>query len=294
MKISVLIISYRSINKLKKCIESIGTKKEILVIENSNLQKIKNIIEDEYSNCKVIINNSNLGYASAANIGFNYLRNKYVLLLNTDVIINEDQINLMEKEITDSKLDFTLASPLSDDLIDFNKNNNLDKSLNNYLDDFDKEKKITNVDLVKGCSLLVNLNKFINKNIFDNNYFFFFEELDLCKEIKKIKGKIIVFNQIKISHLSAQSVDDEIKIPYQNFRHWNYFWGRYHYFKKHYGFFYSFLIHFTKLIRFGFNSLRYFLVSKEKYLKNKYRFLGLLSSILGVKSKSSKKILETN
>ena len=71
MKISILIISYRSIQKLvKKCIESIGRNKEILIIENSNLHEIKTTIENEYSNCKVIINKTNVGYAKAANIWF--------------------------------------------------------------------------------------------------------------------------------------------------------------------------------------------------------------------------------
>ena len=291
MKISVLIISYRSIQKLKKCIDSIGRNKEILIIENSNLREIKTCIENEYSNCKVIINETNLGYAKAANIGFNHINRKFVLLLNTDVTINEEQINLLEKEILNSG-EFTLASPLSEDLIDFNKNIKLDRNLKNYSGNFDNNETKTKVDLVKGCSLLVNLRKFDNKNIFDDNYFFFFEELDLCKEIKDKKENIIIFNKIKIEHSSARSVDNNLQETYQNFRHWNYFWGRYYYFKKHYGFIYSFSIHFSKLIRFGYNCLRYFFFSKKEYTKNKYRFLGLLSSILGIKSEKSKKILE--
>ena len=291
MKISILIISYRSIQKLKKCIESIGRNKEILIIENSNLHEIKTNIENEYSNCKVIINKTNVGYAKAANIGFNLMSEKFVLLLNTDIKITEEQINLLEKEILNED-EFTLASPLSDDLIDFNKNNKLDKNLKNNLGNFDNNETKTKVDLVKGCSLLVNLRKFDNKNIFDDNYFFFFEELDLCKEIKDKKENIIIFNKIKIEHSSARSVDNNLQETYQNFRHWNYFWGRYYYFKKHYGFIYSFSIHLSKLIRFGCNCLRYIFFSKKEYMKNKYRFLGLLSSILGIKSEKSKKILE--
>ena len=291
MKISILIISYRSVHKLRKCIETIGKNKKIVVIENSDLYEIKNSIESEYSNCKVIINKRNVGYAKAANIGFNHFNEKYVLLLNTDITINEEQINLLEKEIASSE-EFALASPLSDDLIDFNKSNKLDKNLENYLENFHENTPTTKVDLVKGCSLLVNLEKFNNKNIFDDNFFFFFEELDLCKKIKDKKENILIFNKVKIKHSNAQSVDNNMQEAYQNFRHWNYFWGRFYYFKKHYGFFYSFTLHFSKLIRFGFNCLRYFFLSKKMYMKNKYRFLGLLSSIIGIDSKNSLKILE--
>ena len=43
MKLSILIISYQSLEKLKNCLNSIGNHKEILIIENSNIQKKKMI-----------------------------------------------------------------------------------------------------------------------------------------------------------------------------------------------------------------------------------------------------------
>ena len=43
-----------------------------------------------------------------------------------------------------------------------------------------EQKSLIKVDWVTGCSMLINLKKFNNKNIFDKNYFLYFEELDLC------------------------------------------------------------------------------------------------------------------
>ena len=291
-KITVLIISYKSLEKLKNCIKTIGSNKKIIVIENSDDERIKKSIENEYQNCKVVLNNANLGYAKASNIGFKLIKTEYALLLNTDIIIYENQIEEMEKETANFKGNFTLASPLSDDLIDFNKNNKLDKFFDNTVPNFDIEKKVTKVDLIKGCSLLVNLKRFNNEDIFDNNFFFFFEEIDLCRKIKEKNENIYVFNQIKIQHKSAQSLDEKLNISYHDFRHWNFFWGRYYYFKKHYGFFYSLSKHMGKLIRFGYNILRFYFISKPQYHKNKYRFLGLLNSILGKSSLLGLKILE--
>ncbi len=199
MKLSVLIISYRSLEKLKNCINSIGNSKEILVIENSNNQKIKEEIERDFKNCEVLLNNSNLGYAKASNIGFKLIKTQYALLLNTDIIITENQINEIEKEIDELKDNFTLASPLSDDLIDFNRNNRFDKFFDKKFDNFNDEKKITQIDLVKGCSLIVNLKKFDNGQVFDDNYFFFFEEMDLCREIKKRVKTFIYLIVLKLS-----------------------------------------------------------------------------------------------
>ena len=291
-KITILIISYRSLEKLKNCIKTIGSNKEIIVIENSDNQQLKKSIESEHQNCKVVLNNSNLGYAKASNIGFKLIKTEYALLLNTDIVIYENQIEEMEKEVDNLKGNFSLASPLSNDLIDFNKNNKLDNFFDKKIPNFNIENTVTKVDLIKGCSLLVNLKKFKNENIFDDNFFFFFEEIDLCRKIKEKNESIYVFNQIKIQHKSAQGIDEKFNTSYHNFRHWNFFWGRYYYFKKHYGFFYSLSKHMGKLIRFGYNILRFYFISKPQYHKNKYRFLGLLNSMLGRSSLLSLKILE--
>lgn len=290
--LTILIISYKSLEKLNECIQTIGKNKKILVVENSNNIQIKNELEKKYPNCEVYLNNSNLGYSKASNIGFSKIKTDYALLLNTDIKISEEQINEIEKEVKNIGTSFILGSPLSDDLVDFNKNNKLDKYFNEESLDLNSTNSSTKVDLIKGCSLVVNLKKFENSKVFDENFFFFFEEMDLCRNIKKRKEEIYVFNQIKIEHKSAQSLDESYNENYQNFRNWNYFWGRFYYFKKHYGYIYSLSKHTSKLIRFFFNMVRYFLFSKTLYNKNKYRFLGLTNSIIGKKSSISSKILE--
>ena len=291
MELSILIISYKSLLKLKKCISHIGPKREIIIVENSNKAKIKEEIEKKYKNCKVIINGSNFGYGRACNIGLKQVSNQYVLILNTDVIINYAKIKTIEREIIKLKNHFAAASPVSDDLINF-----LGNKFDSYLEikkiNINKKKNFSKVDIVKGHSLIINLKKFKNKNIFDENFFFFFEEIDLCRKIKEKGENIYLLNKIKIDHKNAQSVDENLLSNYDNFRNWNYFWGKFYYFKKHYGYFYALTKHFGKLIRFAFNALRFYFISKNQYLKNKYRFLGLFCSIIGKSSKISVNILE--
>ena len=292
MDLTILIISYRSLKKLNKCLSTIGKKRSVLIVENSNDTILKDNIEKEYKNSKVILNNSNLGYAKAANIGFKNIHTKYALLLNTDIIIHDSQIKTLEIEIEKLGNNFTLASPMSNDLVDFIKNNRFDNYFSDQIPLIDPKKNTTQVELIKGCSLVVNLNKFNNEDIFDNNYFFFFEEIDLCRRMKKNAENIYVFNQIVIEHKSAQGLDEKLYYRYNNFRNWNFFWGKFYYFKKHNGFIFSLLKHSSKIIRFGFNTLRFYFLSDIEYQKNKYRFLGLLNSIFNRRSSLSSKILE--
>ena len=48
--------------------------------------------------------------------------------------------------------------------------------------------------------------KFVNKNFFDENYFLYFEDIDLCRKVKNENGKIFQDFNIKITHFGAESV----------------------------------------------------------------------------------------
>ena len=155
----------------------------------------------------------------------------------------------------------------------------------------DSEAKTSKVDLVKGSALIINLDKFENRKIYDENLFFFFEEVDLCKRVKKMNGDIYIFNKIKIIHGGGGSVDDPMTGNYGDFRNWNYYWSRFYYNKKHYGYFTSLIVHFSKLLRFFLLTIIFLFISKNKFKMNKSRLSGLFASMVGVKSYASKKIL---
>ena len=292
MKLPIVIISYKSITVLDQCLSNLGNDREIFIIENSDYFELKEKIEKKFKNCKVIINEKNYGYGKAANIGFQQLNSKYAFILEPDIIISKNQLIEIEREILNCDEDFALATPLYDDLIDFNKNNDFDKNLDKKDLNINKIENKTKIDLIKGCSLIVNLEKFENKYVFDENFFFFYEDIDLCKRVKKMKENIFVFNKIKIFHEGAKGVNPEINQSYIDFRHWNFFWAKFYYIRKHYGYPYALIKHLSKLIRFTFNCLRFYFISKIEYKKNKFRLLGLVNSILCRKSHLSKKILE--
>ena len=292
MNLTILIISYKSITKLEKCLSYIGNTNEVIIVENSDNAELKSEIESKYKNCKVIINNDNLGWSRAANIGLKEIKTKYVIILNPDTLIKYNQFIEIENEIQSLNGTFTLATPYYDELIDFNKNKDFDKDLNMTKISNDSVSKTTEVDLVKGSALIINLDKFENRKIYDENLFFFFEEVDLCKRVKKIGGLVYIFNKIKILHGGGGSVDDPMTGNYGNFRNWNYYWSRFYYNKKHYGYLSSFAMHFSKLLRFFISTVFMYFFSKEKFRINKFRFLGLFCSILNIKSSNSDKILK--
>ena len=54
------------------------------------------------------------------------------------------------------------------------------------------------VEWVTGCSMLINLKKFKNKEIFDENFFLYFEEFDLCKSVINKGENVFTVKDLKI------------------------------------------------------------------------------------------------
>ena len=127
--------------------------------------------------------------------------------------------------------------------------------------------------------------KKFNNNFFDENYFLYFEEIDLCKRVIQQGGKIFLNSKIIIDHEGASSVNSIKNFELEKSRNWHWMWSTFYYHKKHKGFLIAFLIILPKLLSSFLKIIFYKLISnKEK--KDIYfcRMSGIFNSILGKKS----------
>ena len=70
----------------------------------------------------------------------------------------------------------------------------------------------------------------------DENFFFYFEQEDLCLRLNKNNQKIYICDKIKFSHKGLGSSHSS-KIPkVKILRNWHYSWGKFYFYKKHYGY----------------------------------------------------------
>jgi GT2 family glycosyltransferase len=126
-------------------------------------------------------------------------------------------------------------------------------------------------------------------NYFDENFFLYFEGVDLCKRLRD-KGKILyLIKPIKIKHLfagTARRLDKEKELSHWKLRFWHFYWSSFYFHRKHYGYFNSFKIHFGKLLRFFIKkNYLYFLNNKDyNYITTKAKFSGILNQMLNKKS----------
>ena len=220
--ITFVIVSFRSDNVINKCIESISPNIKIIIVENSDNVVVKKYLENKFSNVEVIIAKQNLGYGKGNNFGISKVKTQYAFILNPDTILDKNCLNELSKAQIDLKDDFTILAP------------NL---LNNYGHFLSQKNNLQNeileVDYVKGFAILINLKKINFDRIFDENFFLFLEEIDLCKRIKIIGGKIFVVQKSKVQHLAKKASGDSLNI--ELCRNWHWMWSLFYYNKKHFG-----------------------------------------------------------
>ena len=274
-EITFIIVSYKAKKVIYNCINSLPKFSKIIVIDNSSDQYLKSDLESKYDNIEVILKDNN-GMWEANNIGLKKTNTKFAFILNPDVTFKENTFQKLEEAFNDIE-DFSILSPIHED-----------KSFPNYT--ISKKYKFVNenifeVDEVDGYSMLINKNKFNEEDYFDENFFLYLENVDLCLRQKKKNQKIYIVKNSEIKHIGSYTskLDETGNIEY--LRNWHWMWSKFYFNKKHYGYLIALLKTFSNFLSAIFKYLYYSLLF-NKHKKNIYkmRFLGLISSIIGKKS----------
>ena len=286
--LTVVIVTYQTPEKIIfDCLKSIDSDVKILIIENSeNFIHEQNILSN-FSNVRIKCSGENLGYGNGNNFGLKEVQTNYALILNPDVVCEKSFFNNIINVINKAE-DFSIigCQYLNDKT--FMPAGFFDKKLNEKFREnfrYNKINDLHKVEWVTGCSLLINLKKFEDKEIFDKNFFLYFEEIDLCKSIMKSGGIIYTSNKLRVHHLGFKSSLETIsnkRSNLENIREWHWMWSSFYFYKKNYSYFFAFYKMFGKLIK-SFLKLIFYLLTfqtnkREKY---QYRFFGIISSMIG-------------
>ena len=157
------------------------------------------------------------------------------------------------------------------------------KSLGDFVTNADL--KIEEVSYIKGFAIFFNKEKFNNIGYFDENYFLYFEEIDLCKKVIKSNNKIYLINNALIKHEGGKSHEDKYDFEMELSRNWHWMWSSFYYYKKNYNYYFALFKVLKKLVssvvKIFFYSLN---LKKDKRKIYSQRLSGLFNSIRGKKS----------
>jgi len=272
--LSIVIVTLKSENVIHQCLNSIDKKIPIIVVENSNNQRFKEDLESRYKNLKCVLSKSNIGMGAGNNIGIKLAKTENVLILNPDVTL---QPNTLEEIFRASKNieDFSILAPISSDANYpnygmFSKNQMIKIPDSPFV-----------VEYVDGFAMLINKKKFYD-DYFDENFFLYLENNDLCLRANKSGGSIYIIPTAKINHGGAKTLDPKYKNEVEFSRNWHWVWSKFYFNKKNFGIIKAikecFLIYLSAMLKFIFYTI---ILNKFKRRIYFNRASGFYNSLLG-------------
>ena len=215
--LTIVTVLYDSSELINDLLKNLINFKVIIVDNGNNERVLKKLLH--FKNIKIISQKKNLGYGKAINFAFKNIQSKYFFVLNPDLVISEKSIYDLYTLITknpDAGIVAPITEPDKDFYGSFPENNTKKKfgpneiKCQNLLKDSKIEGEIC-VDVAKGCALLLNSEHFEKIGKFDERYFLFWEEIDLCRRFRSMKRSVIISPTSLAIHKQGQSSKKSIK-----------------------------------------------------------------------------------
>ncbi len=288
--LSIVIVSYNTKDFLKSCIESIyktsgSLNPEIIVVDNNSQDGSSEMVLKEFKNVILIKNKDNLGFSKANNIGVKKTSGRYVLFLNSDTVVYEKtlecMVNFMEENkdagastckliMPNGKIDDASHRGFPTPWNSFAHFSGLSKFLGKtkifggYNLGYMNFSKTHEIDVLAGAFMLVRREAGEVVGWWDEDYFFYGEDIDFCYQLKQKGWKIYYVPEVSILHykgvsggikknskgISTANQSTKIKASRERFRAMELFY------KKHYEEKYPKLI--TKLVFTGISVKKFF------------------------------------
>ncbi len=243
-KLSIIIVNWNTAKLLTSCLKSLefeiqNLKFEVIVVDNGSTDESLKVVNN--FKVKLIKNKKNLGFAKGNNIGIKQAKGEYIMLLNSDTVVKqgaiETLVNFLEKNPK------TAISPLLL-LPDGSKQNDYYMRLPNLWQVFlyhnrflrpltmrfalnklivqKPKKEPFEVDQLPGTALLASSLVWQKVGLLDEDFNFFFEDVDWCWRAKKAGVKRMVVPQSEITHVGGASwqkrkKENKTKFYYQFF-----------------------------------------------------------------------------
>jgi len=272
--LTILLVSFKSDEQILKLISKLDKKIKIIIVENSLNKDFKNFIERKYKNIKVLIPKANKGWGSAINYAIKKTKSNYIMTLDCDVAITNENISTLLAK--GKKLNsFGVLMPK------IHK-----QEYKDLITGYDKKNKLSILSFNTGCVMLLKKETFLQMGSFDENYFLYFEETDFFTRCINRNKKVYLYEKFYVKHEGSRSINLKYKNEYMVFRNWHYCWSKFYYYRKNYNYFIGLSKTFPNLKKSIFGMLKNIILFNTLGFKlSNAEFMGLISSYFFKKSK---------
>ena len=214
--VSVVILNWNGRAHLGKCLVSLGkaTYKpfELIVVDNNSTDDSVFFIKQKFPHVRIIVNAINRGYSGGNNDGIAASRGKYICILNNDTEVEK---HFLEPLVTAMEADRSVGC-VQPKLV-YGDDHNLLNAVGSYLtstgflyhygyrkfaNTLQYNQRLT-IYSAKGAAMLLRKSALDQIGIFDEDFFIYFEETDLCHRLWLSGYKVIYEPQSVIYHYEA-------------------------------------------------------------------------------------------
>jgi GT2 family glycosyltransferase len=216
MNLSIVLVNWNGRELLQSSLKCLPQDIETWVVDNGSSDDSVAYLQKEHPHIKLILNEDNKGFGKANNQALKQITKKYVLMINTDAQLKENCLETLIKYMDDnSDVGLCGARLLNEDgsrqssithkidLLSECLNKNLMSLLRN------EERKSSNEPIavpgVVGAAMLGRHCDLEEVDFFDSDYFFFFEETDLCFRLNDSGHKVMHHPEFVATHAQGKS-----------------------------------------------------------------------------------------
>ena len=213
--VSVIVVTYKGWVRLDKCLASLvlssGTRfsKEVIIVDNTPDPEEISLIKSKYNQFTYIHNPVNGGYGYGVNYGAVKASGKYLLVLNPDTVVTEEAIDRMISfEQTGHPGTLISCKQVNEKGRECNVTGEFPRFLNltGLLRSIFKPPLPPEIDnmiypeWVSGSVMLFSRETFDRLNGFDEDFWMYFEDMDICSRIRESGGNVALLTNCVIEH----------------------------------------------------------------------------------------------
>lgn len=260
MDLSIVIINWNTCHLLARCLESVyanppDNKFEVIIVDNGSADDSVAMIRERFPQVRLFANEKNVGFVRANNQAFQECQGRYVVLLNSDTIVQPNALAEMIKFLDENPQAGIVGAFVQ------NPDGTPQRCFGNFptiltelayawgLDSWKPISKrldppprftsnVLQTDWVLGAALMIRRDILTQVGYLDETFFMYSEEVDLCYRVKQQGWANYVLRTATIVHLGGQS-SQQIPAPMKA----ELFRSKIKYFRKHYGLLVSVLMY---------------------------------------------------
>ena len=219
-EITLIYVAHKSDDIIKKNINTIKLFKTIIV-DNSNSLNLKNYTKD-FDNI-TFVSSPNFGFGHANNLAVSKAQTSFVFIISPDIFFSTDSLKILYNKFLSYNNVGVVGPALYNEVNERRSNSSISfLKKKNFRNSFQRKvfkrlnQNLTEGDIacdyIIGCSMLFNKSFFLEIGGFDNNFFMYYEDNDICDRIRKYNKMVLEIPSSKMIHLQGKSTVSSPKI----------------------------------------------------------------------------------